>query len=246
MEELVEVVQAVPRPDAGGVQGIVRTEARRRTGAHGATFVLREGDRCFYADEDAIAPLWKGQRFPIATASAAGRCSTDSPSSPTSRGRAHPARGLPPDVRPQPRHGPDPPLPVGAIGIYWAEQHAADRTGGPRCCGRWPTARRWRWRTSRSTRSSSARGWRRCGDSRSRRSTATTRPTSTRSGSVHTQPPVLAERLGPCAAREMVAAIRIAAPLHDVGKVGVPDTHPAQARASLTRRRVRVDEESTR
>jgi GAF domain-containing protein len=43
----------------------VRVEARRRTGAQGATFVLREDDRCFYADEDAIAPLWKGQRFPI-------------------------------------------------------------------------------------------------------------------------------------------------------------------------------------
>jgi hypothetical protein len=27
--------------------------------------VLRDGDLCFYADEDAIAPLWKGQRFPM-------------------------------------------------------------------------------------------------------------------------------------------------------------------------------------
>jgi len=44
---------------------IVRAEARRVTGAQGATFVLRENDQCFYADEDAIAPLWKGQRFPI-------------------------------------------------------------------------------------------------------------------------------------------------------------------------------------
>ena len=48
-----------------GIGEIVRKEARRRTGAQGATFVLREADRCFYADEDAIAPLWKGQRFPI-------------------------------------------------------------------------------------------------------------------------------------------------------------------------------------
>jgi putative nucleotidyltransferase with HDIG domain len=45
------------------IQAIVRTAARRLTGAEGATFVLREGDKCFYADEDAIAPLWKGQRF---------------------------------------------------------------------------------------------------------------------------------------------------------------------------------------
>ena len=27
--------------------------------------MLRDGDYCLYADEDAISPLWKGQRFPI-------------------------------------------------------------------------------------------------------------------------------------------------------------------------------------
>ena len=27
--------------------------------ADGATFVVREGDRCRYADEDAVAPLWQ-------------------------------------------------------------------------------------------------------------------------------------------------------------------------------------------
>src|SRR4029450_2789152 len=35
------------------------------TGADGVTFVLRDGDRCYYADENAIAPLWKGKRFPM-------------------------------------------------------------------------------------------------------------------------------------------------------------------------------------
>jgi light-regulated signal transduction histidine kinase (bacteriophytochrome) len=44
---------------------IVRRVARELTGADGATFVLRDGDKCYYADEDAIAPLWKGQRFPM-------------------------------------------------------------------------------------------------------------------------------------------------------------------------------------
>ena len=47
------------------IQEVVRVCARSLTGADGATFVLREGDQCFYADEDAIAPLWKGQRFPL-------------------------------------------------------------------------------------------------------------------------------------------------------------------------------------
>ena len=51
--------------DLGTVQQIVRTAARRLAGADGATFVLRDVDHCFYADEDAISPLWKGQRFPL-------------------------------------------------------------------------------------------------------------------------------------------------------------------------------------
>jgi GAF domain-containing protein len=44
---------------------VVRSAARRVAEADGATFVLRDGEFCFYADEDAIAPLWKGQRFPM-------------------------------------------------------------------------------------------------------------------------------------------------------------------------------------
>lgn len=45
----------------------VRGGARDLIGADGITFVLREGDQCFYADEDAVSPLWKGQRFPMET-----------------------------------------------------------------------------------------------------------------------------------------------------------------------------------
>lgn len=47
------------------VISIVRTAARRLADADGATFVLREDDLCYYADEDAIGPLWKGKRFPM-------------------------------------------------------------------------------------------------------------------------------------------------------------------------------------
>lgn len=47
------------------VQQTVRSAARRAVRAEGATFVLRDNDKCFYADEDAMSPLWKGQRFPI-------------------------------------------------------------------------------------------------------------------------------------------------------------------------------------
>ncbi len=44
---------------------IVRRMARRISRADGVTFVLRDGDKCFYVDEDAIGPLWKGQKFPM-------------------------------------------------------------------------------------------------------------------------------------------------------------------------------------
>jgi putative nucleotidyltransferase with HDIG domain len=47
------------------IQEIVRVAARRLTGADGATFVLKDGEHCVYVDEDAISPLWKGQRFPM-------------------------------------------------------------------------------------------------------------------------------------------------------------------------------------
>ena len=44
---------------------IVRLAAREVSGADGVTFVLRDGDRCHYVDENAIGPLWKGQKFPM-------------------------------------------------------------------------------------------------------------------------------------------------------------------------------------
>ena len=66
MERLVEVVQELSfARDLPRVMEIVRHAARELTGADGATFVLRDKDQCHYADEDAIAPLWKGRRFPL-------------------------------------------------------------------------------------------------------------------------------------------------------------------------------------
>lgn len=45
------------------VAAVVRSAARRITGADGVAFVLRDEGKCFYLDEDAIGPLWKGRRF---------------------------------------------------------------------------------------------------------------------------------------------------------------------------------------
>ena len=47
------------------VAAVVRSAARRMTGADGVAFVLRDGDQCWYLDEDAVGPLWKGLRFPM-------------------------------------------------------------------------------------------------------------------------------------------------------------------------------------
>ena len=66
MARLLQAVQelslARSLPD---IQRIVRTAARELTGCDGATFVLRDNGKCYYVDEDAIAPLWKGSRFPM-------------------------------------------------------------------------------------------------------------------------------------------------------------------------------------
>ena len=67
-ERLVSVVRELSLARSlPAITAIVRRAARELTGADGATFVLREGDLCHYADEDAIGPLWKGQKFPMAS-----------------------------------------------------------------------------------------------------------------------------------------------------------------------------------
>ncbi|MGE5490211.1 MAG: sensor histidine kinase [Actinomycetota bacterium] len=66
MEQLVRVVQELSLArDLDAIMGIVRRAARELTGADGATFVLRDGNQCHYAEENAISPLWKGMRFPM-------------------------------------------------------------------------------------------------------------------------------------------------------------------------------------
>lgn len=81
MHNLAERLESLPAADrfdeltlqlsmARGVEeimAVVRTAVRPLIGADGVTFVLRDGDLCHYAEEDAIAPLWKGQRFPMQT-----------------------------------------------------------------------------------------------------------------------------------------------------------------------------------
>lgn len=65
---LVETVQKLSLArNIETITQIVRTVARKIIGADGATFVLRDNNLCYYVDEDAISPLWKGSRFPMET-----------------------------------------------------------------------------------------------------------------------------------------------------------------------------------
>ncbi len=105
-----------------------RGAVRRLTAADGVTFVLRQGDYCFYADEDAIAPLWKGRKFPIEHC-VSGWVMINRETA------------LIPDIYDDPRVPADyyrptfvrsllmVPVrtddPVAAIGVYWATPHAA-------------------------------------------------------------------------------------------------------------------------
>ena len=64
--QLIEAVQQLA--DARALEeiiDIVKRAARAIANADGAAFVLRDGDQCYYVDEDAIGPLWKGRRFPM-------------------------------------------------------------------------------------------------------------------------------------------------------------------------------------
>jgi GAF domain-containing protein len=56
--------------DAGSVEEIVAIlcgNTRSIIGSDGIAVVLRDGDQCHYAAEDAIEPLWRGQRFQMTT-----------------------------------------------------------------------------------------------------------------------------------------------------------------------------------
>jgi len=132
MERLVTAVQELSLArDLNQVMAIVRQAARELTGADGATFVLREGELCFYADEDAIAPLWKGSRFPM-HACVSGWA------------MLHKQSAVIDDIYTDPRVLADayrptfvkslamvpirPASPIGAIGNYWAQRHHASPT----------------------------------------------------------------------------------------------------------------------
>jgi two-component system CheB/CheR fusion protein len=110
------------------VTAIVCRAARDLLGADGAAFVLREGSSVRYVAEDAIAPLWNGQRFPL-------ECCISGWS--MARAQAVVLEDVYADQRiPQVAYRSTfvqslammpigPRLPVASIGVYWAHRHRA-------------------------------------------------------------------------------------------------------------------------
>lgn len=131
MHQLVSVVQRLSLArDLPTIMDIVRHAARALARADGASFVLRDGDKCFYAQEDAVGPLWKGQRFPLQACISGWTMLNRQPA-------------IIEDIYLDPRIPHDAyrptfvkslvmtPIrtvaPIGAIGVYWATQHRATK-----------------------------------------------------------------------------------------------------------------------
>ena len=124
---LIRVIQQLSfARDLATVQEIVRREARRLCGADGATFVLRENGMCYYADEDAITPLWKGMRFPMESCiSGWSMLHRQAAAIPDIYADARiPAEAYHPTFVKSLAMVPIRSLdPIGAIGVYWAQYH---------------------------------------------------------------------------------------------------------------------------
>ncbi|MBI4854582.1 MAG: GHKL domain-containing protein [Acidobacteria bacterium] len=66
MEKLVKTMQELSMADSlDQIMSIVKIAARELSVADGVSFVLREAEQCFYADESTISPLWKGKKLPL-------------------------------------------------------------------------------------------------------------------------------------------------------------------------------------
>lgn len=129
MQSIEWAVQMLREADSvEEVQHILKGSARAAVQAQGVTVVRLENNQCHYADEDAMSPLWKGQRFPVE------RCISG-------WAMLHGRTVVIPDIRvderiPQEAYRPTfvrslamipirPAAPVGAIGVYWADHHVA-------------------------------------------------------------------------------------------------------------------------
>jgi len=128
MSRLVGVVQELSLArDLAGVMTIAKRAARALTDADGATFVLREGSTCFYADEEAVSPSWKGRHLVLGECAAGLSILSARPIAvedvardPRAAVAAYRSTAVKSLVMAPIRTA----APMGAIGVYWARQHA--------------------------------------------------------------------------------------------------------------------------
>jgi signal transduction histidine kinase/DNA-binding NarL/FixJ family response regulator len=114
--------------DLASIMTETQRAARELMGTEGAAFVLREGDQCHYADENAIEPLWKGQRLPLNACicgwamenQQAAVCSDVYADTRIPQGVYQTTFVKSLLVVPVRQENP-----IGAIGCYWATQHTA-------------------------------------------------------------------------------------------------------------------------
>jgi GAF domain-containing protein len=113
------------------VENVLRSSARAAIGADGCTVVRREHDTCYYSQEDAMSPLWQGQRFPLKDCisgwSMLNRQAVTIPDVELDE-RIPQQAYRPTFVRSLLMVPVDDDEPVGAIGIYWADEHTATPT----------------------------------------------------------------------------------------------------------------------
>lgn len=103
---------------------VLRETARAIVGAEGIAVIIREQDVCFYAAEDAVAPLWTGKRFP-ADSCVSGwvmrHCQTIEIADVRADERVPQEAYAPTFVRSLVMAPIGRPEPVAAIGAYWSE-----------------------------------------------------------------------------------------------------------------------------
>jgi len=108
--------------------GAICRAARRLTEADGACVILREGALVHYAREDAVAPLWAGQKFPIDNCISGWSILHREPA--VIEDIYADAR-IPADyyrstfVKSLAMQPIEPSNPIGSIGLYWSQRHRA-------------------------------------------------------------------------------------------------------------------------
>lgn len=129
LQLLIEAVKALASAlTYEAVEKVVMPAVRQLTGADGTSFIIREKDQCYYADEEAIAPLWKGRRFALDSCISGWTMIHNQPAMVED---IYVDARIPVDAyRPTfvksllmvPIHTTQP---FGAIGVYWKEPHVA-------------------------------------------------------------------------------------------------------------------------